>query len=362
MKVNYFLAFLFLTFVSIVVIANVNETKLIGCTELNGYGCVCHTVERDTAVQVWVEGPESLLVGQTGIYKMFMTGGPAEAGGYNVAGRFGEMILVDTFSFQHPLAMNELTQAFSLPFPTTQDTIYWEFGYKALGSSPEWDTIYSCGLSLVWDSIPDFHDRWNFGPKFPIVVFDEPIPVELSNFNAVTSADFVTLNWTTITELNNYGFEIFRSFDSASWQKIGFISGHSTTTEKHFYSFIDDQNNGSIKSYYKLKQIDHNGSYTFSETIEVERQTTPSDFVLYQNFPNPFNPTTKIGFRITETGFASIKVYDALGNEIVTLVNEEKSAGKYDVTFDATDFPSGIYFYSLTAGNLIETKKMLLLK
>jgi hypothetical protein len=181
MKINYILAFLFLAFVSIAVIANVNETNLIGCTELNGMGCVCHTVERDTLVNVWVEGPESLLVGQTGYYKMFMTGGPAEAGGYNVAGRFGDMVLVDTFSFQHPLSMNELTQAFSLPFPTTQDTIYWAFGYKANESSPAWDTIYSCGLSLVWDSIPDFHDRWNFGPKFPVKILSVTDADEVSN-------------------------------------------------------------------------------------------------------------------------------------------------------------------------------------
>jgi hypothetical protein len=170
MRVNYLLAFLFLAFVSVVVIANVDEANLIGCTEFNGQGCVCHTLERDYSVNVWVEGPESLYVGQTGIYKMFMFGGPAEAGGYNVAGRSGEMVLVDSFSFQHPLSLNELTQAFSLPFPTTQDTIYWEFGYKVLDSSIVTDTIYSCGLSLVWDTIPDFHDRWNFGSKFPITI------------------------------------------------------------------------------------------------------------------------------------------------------------------------------------------------
>ncbi|MBK9098989.1 MAG: T9SS type A sorting domain-containing protein [bacterium] len=170
MKINYFLAIFFLAFVSVVVIANKDETTLIGCTELNGSGCVCHTTERDTLVKVWVEGPDSLIVGQTGLYKMFMAGGPAQAGGYNVAGRFGEMVLVDTFSTQHPMTLNELTQAFSLPFPTTQDTIYWEFGYKALESAIEWDTIYSCGLSLVWDSIPDFRDRWNFGAKFPVKI------------------------------------------------------------------------------------------------------------------------------------------------------------------------------------------------
>ncbi len=187
MKVNYLLAILFLSFVSIVVIANINDTKLIGCTELNGYGCVCHTVEKDTAVHVWIEGPESLLVGQTGFYRMFMSGGPAQAGGYNVAGRFGEMVLVDTFSRQHPLAMNELTQAFSLPFPTTQDTIYWEFGYTAFETSTNWDTLYSCGLSLLWDSIPDHYDRWNFGPKFPLKILS---PSDV-NANAFRPEDFV---------------------------------------------------------------------------------------------------------------------------------------------------------------------------
>jgi hypothetical protein len=270
MKLNYLLAFLFLAFVTVVVIANVNETNLIGCTELNGMGCVCHSLERDYSVHVWVEGPESLYVGQTGIYKMFMAGGPAEAGGYNVAGRSGEMVLVDSFSFQHPLSMNELTQAFSHPYPTPQDTIYWEFGYKVLDSSILSDTIYSCGLSLVWDTIPDFHDRWNFGPKFPITI--------LSATNVNTNSSL------------------------------------------------------------------------------------PQEFVLYQNYPNPFNPSTNIGYRISDFGFVSIKIYDALGKEVSTLVNADKSPGEYIVKFDASELPSGLYFYRLTQGNFSETKKMLLLK
>lgn len=272
MKVNYLLTFLFLAFVTIIVIANVDGTDLINCTELNGQGCVCHNLERDTLVHVWVEGPESLYVGQTGMYKMFMSGGPAEAGGYNVAGRFGEMVLVDTLSFQHPLVLNELTQAFPLPFPTPQDTIYWDFGYEVQDSSIAWDTIYSCGLSIVWDTIPDFHDHWNFGSKFPVKILSE----------AVTNID--------------------------------------------------------------------------------EHTNSPNDFILYQNYPNPFNPSTKIGFRISDFGFVSIKIYDALGKEVSTLVNEEKSQGEYEVSFDAVGLPSGIYFYSLNAGSFTETKKMLLLK
>lgn len=179
-KVNYLIAFIFFAFVSVMLIANIDETALIGCTELNGNGCVCHTTERDTSVKVWVEGPDTLVIGQTGYYKMFMKGGPAEAGGYNVAGRFGEMVLVDTFSVKHPLAPNELTQAFSLPFPAPQDTIYWAFGYTASDTSAAWDTIYSCGLSLVWDSIPDPLDRWNFGPKFPVKI-ELPTRVDKEN-------------------------------------------------------------------------------------------------------------------------------------------------------------------------------------
>jgi hypothetical protein len=278
MKTNYFIAFLFISFVSIVVFANIDDITLIGGTELNGNGCVCHTMERDTSVHVWVEGPETLLVGQTGYYKMFLAGGPAEAGGYNVAGRFGEMQLVDSFSIKHPLSPNELTQAFSLPFQTAQDTIYWAFGYTASDTSAAWDTIYSCGLSLVWDSIPDPLDRWNFGPKFPVKI-------------------------ETLTDLN--------------------------------------------------------------ENLFAE------DFQLYQNYPNPFNPGTRIKFTLSpkvksQKSNVTLKVYDVSGSEIATLVNEEKSAGTYEVEFSKNlinqVLTSGVYFYRLQSENFVETKKMLLLR
>ena len=159
---------------------NKDSIALIGGTELNGNGCVCHTTVRDYSVNVWVEGPDTLHAGEMGLYKMFLYGGPAEGGGYNVAGRFGEMELVDTLSYRHPLALNELTQAFPLPFPTPEDTIYWAFGYVPSDSS-ETDTIYSCGLSLVFDGIPDSLDRWNFGPKFPIVVLPNVTSIDDAN-------------------------------------------------------------------------------------------------------------------------------------------------------------------------------------
>ena len=192
MKINLLLGLLFITMIIIASENSVNDPDLIGGTELNGNGCVCHTVERDFSVDVWVEGPDTLYEGEMGLYKMFLAGGPAEAGGYNVAGRFGEMVLVDTFSFQHPLAMNELTQAFSLPFPTPEDTIYWEFGYLASDSSFT-DTIYSCGLSLVWDTIPDPLDRWNFGSKFPLTIL--PVTAVESEQNGLPDNFLLSQNY-----------------------------------------------------------------------------------------------------------------------------------------------------------------------
>jgi len=87
-----------------------------------------------------------------------------------------------------------------------------------------------------------------------------------------------------------------------------------------------------------------------------------SEFILEQNYPNPFNPTTSIKFQIANFGFVSLKVYGILGNEITTIINEEKPVGSYEVVFNATDFPSGIYFYQLKAGEFIQTRKMVLLK
>jgi len=93
-----------------------------------------------------------------------------------------------------------------------------------------------------------------------------------------------------------------------------------------------------------------------------ENPSRPASFKLFDNYPNPFNPTTTISFSIPATGFTSLKVYDILGNEVATLVNEEKPAGNYEVRFDASSLSSGVYFYRLQAGEFINTKKMILMK
>jgi photosystem II stability/assembly factor-like uncharacterized protein len=191
------------------------------------------------------------------------------------------------------------------------------------------------------------------------------IPVELELFSAEVIDNGIQLNWQTASELNNLGFEIERASSSTTpfsneWILIGFVQGNGTTTETQFYSFIDE-NISRGNYFYRLKQYDYDGTFEYSNIVEVD-VIKPNTFSLGQNYPNPFNPTTNIEFRISEFGFVSLKVYDVLGNEVATLVNEEKSAGTYDVEFDARDLTSGMYFYQLQAGTFIKTRKMVLIK
>ena len=190
------------------------------------------------------------------------------------------------------------------------------------------------------------------------------IPVELSSFTATSNNDKVELNWITATELNNSGFEIeriSRLFTSGQmWEKIGFVPGFGTTTESCAYKFVDDNlENGKYS--YRLKQIDFNGSYTYSNTIEVI-VNQPYKYSLEQNYPNPFNPSTIIKYSIPSSSTVQLKVFNILGEEVETLVNEVKSAGNHEINFDANNLPSGIYFYTLKTGKFVQTRKMILIR
>ena len=187
------------------------------------------------------------------------------------------------------------------------------------------------------------------------------VPVELVSFSGSAAANVVTLSWSTATELNNHGFEIERSSDKSNWRTIGFKEGKGTTSEPQQYSYSDILSGiESSKLYYRLKQIDFNGIFEYSNVVEVE--IAPASFSLSQNYPNPFNPGTSINYQLPINNFVSLKIYDVLGNEVAILVNEEKPAGKYQIEFDGSSLPSGIYFYKLTSGSFVETKKMILLK
>ncbi len=186
------------------------------------------------------------------------------------------------------------------------------------------------------------------------------IPVELSGFTAVSNNGKIELNWTTVTELNNSGFEVQRSNDGIDFEKIGFVPGFGTSAEKHFYSFIDDKA-VDIRYFYRLKQIDFDGSYKYSDVIETKNIQKLS-YSLEQNYPNPFNPSTSIQYAIGNRQFVQIKIYDVLGNEITTLVNEVKPQGRYEVNFNAGSLANGVYIYKIQTGDFISSKKMILIK
>ena len=191
------------------------------------------------------------------------------------------------------------------------------------------------------------------------------VPVELTSFNAELNNDVVNLNWTTATEVNNQGFEIQRKSSKSDWATIGFTEGKGTTTEQTNYSFVDDISAMTQTNlYYRLKQIDFNGDFSYSDVVNVF--LFPDDYSLTQNYPNPFNPSTLIKFSLGKTGYTTLKLYDVLGKEVAALVNGELEAGPHEVTFDASSatggLPSGTYFYTLTSGSYTETRKMMFLK
>jgi len=183
-----------------------------------------------------------------------------------------------------------------------------------------------------------------------------PTPVELGLFTAEVVASDVQLTWKTESESNNYGFEIFRTSE-----KIAFVTGHGTTTEPKTYTYIDEGlSNGSY--HYSLVQVDFDGTRETVGNTSVVVLNNPTQFVLSQNYPNPFNATTKISYTIPGKGFVSIKLYNMLGEEVATLVNEDKDAGFYIVDFDASHLENGIYFYRMEASGFSQIKKFLLLK
>jgi C1A family cysteine protease len=192
------------------------------------------------------------------------------------------------------------------------------------------------------------------------------IPVELSSFSAVNLGSLIQLSWTTATETNNLQFEVERklinSNTAGDWTLIGYVEGKGTTTEPQQYIYTDeigDMNATGLQ--YRLKQIDFNGNYSYSDVVTVN-DLAPSEFSLEQNYPNPFNPSTLIKYSIPDKKFVTLKVYDILGNEVSILINEEQFTGSYEIEFNADYLAAGVYYYTLMTDNFVQTRKMILLK
>ncbi len=190
-------------------------------------------------------------------------------------------------------------------------------------------------------------------------------PVELASFTASVHNNVVHLKWQTATEVNNYGFEVERSskagLPNSDWETVGFVEGHGTSNAPKEYSFVDNKVSVAGKYYYRLKQIDRDGNLKHSPEIEVTIDK-PAKYELSQNYPNPFNPSTTIRFDLPEVSYIKLTVYNTLGEEVKTLVSENKQPGYYEVTLNISELAGGVYFYRLQAGNFIQVRKMLFLK
>ncbi len=197
-----------------------------------------------------------------------------------------------------------------------------------------------------------------------------PLPVEIITFQANYHNGKVNLDWKTATEVDNYGFEIERASSLQNlnlnvYEKIGFVKGFGNSNSPKDYSFIDKNiKYGMVK--YRLKQINQDGNFSYSNEVAIDIKL-PDKFVLFQNYPNPFNPITTINYQLPKKSFISVKIYDVIGRVVETIVNEEQTAGNYEIKFDGSNLVSGIYFYKLISvdsdGKQITLlKKMVLLK
>ena len=181
------------------------------------------------------------------------------------------------------------------------------------------DSINRPPNNAVGQTIADaIHYASDHIPVFASFEFANPLPVEIDLFTATVIDNDVYLKWNTVTEINNYGYNIERAVISneernLNWKVIGFISGNGTTNIIHSYQFQD--NNLTAGNFrYRLKQIDNDGTFEYSNTLKVT--ILPKQFALYQNYPNPFNPSTTISYDLPANDFVTLKIYDVLGNEI----------------------------------------------
>ncbi len=260
--------------------------------------------------------------------------------------------------FQGPIVINQNNNASGQIFPSVN-------GHFIVvdGSPDNYSGFVFAGVNqngLYYNSVPD-----------------AVIPVELASFSAIVEGQKVHLNWQTATELNNRGFDIERKnpslntlqgADNSSWEKIGYVTGSGSSSEIKSYSFIDDKVTAGIYTY-RLKQIDFDGSFQYSNEVEVNI-SLPGKFSLNQNYPNPFNPSTIISYSIPSNSSVRLELFSLTGEKLASLVNTVQNAGYYNIEFnsDILGISSGAYFYRLTAidnhtgKNFIETKKLLLLK
>jgi hypothetical protein len=190
---------------------------------------------------------------------------------------------------------------------------------------------------------------------------DDALPVELSLFTATVNGNNVELKWRTETEVNNYGFEIQRSIKDQEWELIAFVEGFGNSNSPKDYNYTDTQFSESGEYQYRLKQLDNDGSFNYSQIISIN-VGIPDSYSLSQNYPNPFNPATRIDFALPEKQKVVLRIYNMLGELVREVINKENEAGHYSIQFNSVGLASGVYIYRLETSAYVASRKMMLLK
>ena len=205
---------------------------------------------------------------------------------------------------------------------------------------------------------------------------DGTLPVELTSFELLeTRNDGITLQWVTESEINNLGFNLDRKTPITDWSQIASyvthpsLQGQGSVSHQTIYTFTDNTVQENESYDYRLSDVDYDGNveYHSLQLMGVSSSNIPEQFVLYPNYPNPFNPVTTIRYDLSKESFVDIKIYDMLGNVVYNLVNANESPGYKSIQWNATNnqgepVSAGVYVYKIRAGDFVDTKKMILLK
>ena len=245
--------------------------------------------------------------------------------------------------------LNLLTESELILFKSTDSGTNWTMMGGTVNTTN--NTVTLVGL--------DGFSRWTLAAS------TLPLPVELISFTASVRSSSIELHWQTETEVDNYGFDVERTIqnnknETQTWEKIGFVEGYGNSNSPKSYSFTDRNPVGGSIFNYRLKQIDTDGKFSYSDVVEVEM--IPIEFILYQNYPNPFNPVTTIKYAIPFECNVKIVLYNSLGEQAAVILNKIMPAGYHSIKFDGSELSSGLYIYRIESKGFMKSKKMLLIK
>jgi hypothetical protein len=333
------------------------SSGITGMTQLNGNGCTCHG-DLSAGVTVSINGPDTLSPGQVGSYSVTISGGPLTRGGTNIAATSGALATILGSGLQK--IGNELTH--TTPKQPVSGTVTFAFNYTAPMTTGN-VTLHANGNSVNLNGGND-GDQWNFAPS-KVITVTNIVPVELTSFTASVSDGEVALSWSTATEMNNKGFEVERADvingEKKEFTSLAFIQGSGTTTEQRVYNHTDRPGKAGVYQY-RIKQTDFDGSFTYYNLSAETEVSMPEGFTLEQNYPNPFNPSTQIRFSLAAGSFVTMKVYSLTGQEVATLLQKQMEKGSHSISFSPDDYglTSGVYIYTLDAGDYKAARKMAL--